>query len=502
MPGRRRSIGPKRFSITAWPVGQGLFTQAELNVGNRVFRVVYDCGTLTEANSRIEDCLQSIPRRPLDLLVVSHFHWDHISHIPALLKHTGGTARMWIPYMSPKERVIYATMLSMEALGRGIPPAGYRDPLALINDPEGWLAQNGGGIVEQIGGPDTPPGDPPPDMDLPNHSVERQQDQRSEGIRRGHEGFGLSSATHWTTPFGNPRLRAAWASVFPQGVDEPVLRLITWNKPLDRERLDDIHRRLLELRGGRGRRQGAWQPSQEEITPFEADELVREIARSSRKRRSALSDIYEIANRDLNRTSLCLMAQPVAVREFPWTWHSSAKAIPHGHDWPFLPGAVYPWWLGMFDTDLTMSQQDIAEACLRRCWPFHLHALPSLPEDIRDKINRNVRRMAEADGWRKYLPAALWCGDVNEEELGELLADASDQMAQRLCHTFVWQVPHHGSKTSQHSEFYRTIYPAIGYLSCEVNSRYGHPCSAVVQETQAHVVTEWSEPFSATISWE
>lgn len=77
-------------------VGQGFFHTAELEAEDgRKFRYVYDCGSMkkyeTERNARIDEYLSAVgANAELDVLFISHIHFDHISGIERLLDKTKG----------------------------------------------------------------------------------------------------------------------------------------------------------------------------------------------------------------------------------------------------------------------------------------------------------------------------------------------------------------------------------------------------------------------------
>ena len=68
--------------------GQGLFYNGLLvDRKGRLFSFVYDCGT-SDAVPVLERSIseyKGFVGNRLDLLSISHFHKDHISHIPALI---------------------------------------------------------------------------------------------------------------------------------------------------------------------------------------------------------------------------------------------------------------------------------------------------------------------------------------------------------------------------------------------------------------------------------
>lgn len=84
-------------------VGQGLFYTGQ--IGD--FYFVYDCGSKDRdfLERAIEEYHKEIGPRQIDLLIISHFHDDHIVGIEHLLENkTVGT--VILPYLSPEERLM------------------------------------------------------------------------------------------------------------------------------------------------------------------------------------------------------------------------------------------------------------------------------------------------------------------------------------------------------------------------------------------------------------
>lgn len=123
-------------------VGQGLFYSGLLiNEGNKEqFRFVYDCGStnknfLKEYASLASD--EKGKKKTLDLLVISHFHDDHVNGIPELLEHFD-VDTVVMPYMDDFLRGLAV----LEHIKSGIYNAD--DPLkAMYSNPVEWFAQKG-----------------------------------------------------------------------------------------------------------------------------------------------------------------------------------------------------------------------------------------------------------------------------------------------------------------------------------------------------------------------
>ncbi|ROI00218.1 ComEC/Rec2 family competence protein [Chryseobacterium daecheongense] len=101
-------IGNAEFKFH--PIGQGCFYSGIIHVDAAKFHLVYDCGTNSPEHfllSEIEDYKTMMAGNPLDLLMISHFHKDHVNGVFKLLR--GLTCKnLIIPYYPPIERLILA----------------------------------------------------------------------------------------------------------------------------------------------------------------------------------------------------------------------------------------------------------------------------------------------------------------------------------------------------------------------------------------------------------
>ena len=93
-----------RFSLE--PVGQGLFYTGK--IGN--FNMVYDCGEMNGPDTivdLIKDYKHKLKNSKIDMLIVSHLHWDHVSGLEELLKNTP-VRYVFLPYLLPIQRLLLA----------------------------------------------------------------------------------------------------------------------------------------------------------------------------------------------------------------------------------------------------------------------------------------------------------------------------------------------------------------------------------------------------------
>ena len=101
-----------RFTFHA--VGQGLFYSGRIkrdsnpNPNPLEFNFAYDCGTIDASRilkNAIDQYVQTLPTDGLDILILSHFHIDHISGLDRLLNyHNVNIKKCFIPYFTPEER--------------------------------------------------------------------------------------------------------------------------------------------------------------------------------------------------------------------------------------------------------------------------------------------------------------------------------------------------------------------------------------------------------------
>lgn len=90
------------------PIGQGCFYSGKINFNNRSFNFVYDCGTdskMATLHNEITTYKTLLKNQKLDLLMISHFHADHVNGVFELLN--GITCKnLIIPYYNPIELLL------------------------------------------------------------------------------------------------------------------------------------------------------------------------------------------------------------------------------------------------------------------------------------------------------------------------------------------------------------------------------------------------------------
>lgn len=98
---------------TFFNVGQGLFAVEEFNyVEDKIFTMVYDCGTLTGSvdKKKFNTFFNKIRDTGIDILFMSHLHEDHISSISDLLNNKNSKeTKIYLPGLT-KNEVIFESI--------------------------------------------------------------------------------------------------------------------------------------------------------------------------------------------------------------------------------------------------------------------------------------------------------------------------------------------------------------------------------------------------------
>ncbi|MBS1080829.1 ComEC/Rec2 family competence protein [Gluconobacter kondonii] len=165
-----------KLRLDWWPVGQGLFASGiiKFNQGNAI-SWVYDCGTvssqtlLSNAIKNYEGICQGFDVSCINLAVLSHFDWDHISGLTKLIA-TFRVKILLLPYLPLWQRLILA-------IEQGVTT---NDPFfEFFVDPVGYLRGLDGEIEEILLVPPSSPDDAPDDpiepivLEEPDDTVER-----------------------------------------------------------------------------------------------------------------------------------------------------------------------------------------------------------------------------------------------------------------------------------------------------------------------------------------
>lgn len=167
------------------PIGQGGFYTATLDLDKNSYTLAYDCGSLTDLarlEAEIEQFAAELANRPLDLLVLSHLDADHVNGVNKLLTLTGGVRDVFLPYLSPLERLLYAVRFPNQPASTGY--------LRLLADPVAFLRGLGAQNIYLVrGGEDgeaTEDGPINPELDLRNESP-RKLKLKVDGLARSPE---------------------------------------------------------------------------------------------------------------------------------------------------------------------------------------------------------------------------------------------------------------------------------------------------------------------------
>lgn len=129
-----------RCKFAFHPVGQGLFYSGVI----KKYNFVYDCGTNSHKRY-LENAISSYQCNKLDMLIISHFHKDHICGIKELFDKTGGAKNVIMPYLHPEEKyLLLANYVSKYKLDQNA--LENDEYVKFLQDPEAWFPNS----VERI----------------------------------------------------------------------------------------------------------------------------------------------------------------------------------------------------------------------------------------------------------------------------------------------------------------------------------------------------------------
>ena len=90
------------------PIGQGLFYSSSLYLNDSISAsVIFDCGS--ENIELIKKGIKGYSSSNIDVLIISHLHFDHISGLDFLLKNRKVNTVV-LPYLIPKERILIQSL--------------------------------------------------------------------------------------------------------------------------------------------------------------------------------------------------------------------------------------------------------------------------------------------------------------------------------------------------------------------------------------------------------
>jgi len=85
-------------------VGQGLFYSSSLHLNNNIsVNVIFDCGS--ENLKLISKQIDNYPKKDIDILIISHLHYDHVSGLNYLLQNRRVNTVV-LPYLFPIDRLL------------------------------------------------------------------------------------------------------------------------------------------------------------------------------------------------------------------------------------------------------------------------------------------------------------------------------------------------------------------------------------------------------------
>ncbi len=90
------------------PIGQGLFYSSSLYLNDNITaNVIFDCGS--ENIELIKKGIKGFNSNNIDVLIISHLHFDHISGLDFLLKNRRVNTVV-LPYLIPEERILIQSL--------------------------------------------------------------------------------------------------------------------------------------------------------------------------------------------------------------------------------------------------------------------------------------------------------------------------------------------------------------------------------------------------------
>lgn len=331
------------------PVGHGFFHSSTIRSEFRRFDYIVDCGGVSSAVARqIQAFKEGRDDRSLDLLMISHFHADHVSGLDSLLSDLRVMA-LAVPYLSPEAKLLcLATMSRKKREARNE---------QLVLRPHEWAQERGVKTIYIVHRDE----DPPPEGILPLPELLRDSPR---GTAQSEDPDG-----EWVlAPHGTSRLTLGiYALPHTKSLEVRSLQGVRWEFYFFCHTNPD-----LKLRIERSLVKKQWAPIRETL------EVIRRgtpsnILSSATMRRH-LREWHEfLVGDDLNLTSLSLLSVPLEHRVCScYVAAQGQRAVsPSWSDWCWDNQKL--GWLGT--GDVMLKQSDLAEAFLERFGKIGLHRI-------------------------------------------------------------------------------------------------------------------------------
>lgn len=97
---------PIKYKQQFHAVGQGLFYSSLLAQGKSQANIIFDCGSddIDFINGEVEAYVREV--KHIDILILSHLHYDHVSGLDTLLAKVTTVETVVLPYLNKYERML------------------------------------------------------------------------------------------------------------------------------------------------------------------------------------------------------------------------------------------------------------------------------------------------------------------------------------------------------------------------------------------------------------
>ncbi len=312
------------------PVGHGFFHTASVGAGDGPrFEYVYDCGAKKSKAALAPAVVAysaSLSGPTVDLLVLSHFHADHVNGLDMLFGRKQIDTAI-IPYVSAAERLLLVAQLLTKA------DAGF-DEVVLAATPEVWLRARGVTRVITIMSTGEPPLAPDDDERAPEtHETPALAGgwQLRSGIETGNVLTDGESVGDNTPVILTRDGHGAWEFLF-----------FCWNAKEQADRFGEAIKAV------------AKKSPEELLDP----KLLPSTLHNSRIRKQIIECYAEVAADGLNWTTLCLRAGPAGTGTDPISYvarmGTAHAPLQVGSRFDAAPSGALAW-LGTGDLELAES---------------------------------------------------------------------------------------------------------------------------------------------------